>query len=410
MPPRKDTDQPNPPWRFQGFVFPTTTPIPDQVFDELLPRLTGNELKVLLYICRRTFGFKRESDNISLNQMLDGIVKKDGTRLDGGVGLSKPTLLRALKSLREQEIILVEHRSSAARGNQPTNYRLNIRTNYPPQAATKPEEEEEESDPTLGKKMNLGGSQNFTKPLVKKRYPQQTVLQQTDRQQHSPKPVGNNNTSASRGERGAGASGPVVVALTKRGMTKTVAKRLAGRYSDERITQKIDFLDFLIETSPDKVKSPTGFLRRAIEDDWAAPDGYVSPEQREAERQQREEEEREQAEWSRSLNEAREQSLREQQAKEQALLDKAWKRYGTKPEYAQTWQEILARLKPSITPAAFAMFEQAHLLGIKNEQAILGARNKAVQEMLEHRLANRLLKEFESLGMKLNGVQAVLLE
>jgi hypothetical protein len=60
--------------KFQGFRSPTTTPIPDEVFDELMADLTGAELKVLLYICRRTFGFKKESDTISLHQIAEGIV------------------------------------------------------------------------------------------------------------------------------------------------------------------------------------------------------------------------------------------------------------------------------------------------------------------------------------------------
>jgi hypothetical protein len=49
-------------------------------------------VKVLLYIIRRTFGFKKDQDNISLSQMLNGIVKKNGERLDSGTGLIKPSL------------------------------------------------------------------------------------------------------------------------------------------------------------------------------------------------------------------------------------------------------------------------------------------------------------------------------
>jgi hypothetical protein len=33
---------------FRGFDLPTTTPVPDQVFDVLMEDLTGAELKVLL--------------------------------------------------------------------------------------------------------------------------------------------------------------------------------------------------------------------------------------------------------------------------------------------------------------------------------------------------------------------------
>ena len=141
--------------KFRGFHSPTTTPVPDQIFDELMAEISGAELKVLLYICRRTFGFKKDDDNISISQMLKGITKKDGKQLDHGAGLSKPTLLRAIKSLKQRQVIIAEHRSSTERGDQATNYRLNF------------------ADPR-GKKMIQGESQSFTRPVVKKRYPQQT--------------------------------------------------------------------------------------------------------------------------------------------------------------------------------------------------------------------------------------------
>ena len=43
---------------YPGFLHPTTTPVPDDVIDELMPRLSEAGLKVLLYIVRRTFGFR----------------------------------------------------------------------------------------------------------------------------------------------------------------------------------------------------------------------------------------------------------------------------------------------------------------------------------------------------------------
>ncbi len=87
---------------FRGFNSPNNTQVPDELFDEIMVHLSGAELKVLLYVIRRTYGFKRESDNISLSQMLTGIVKRDGNRLDHGTGLSKPTLLSAIRSLAEK--------------------------------------------------------------------------------------------------------------------------------------------------------------------------------------------------------------------------------------------------------------------------------------------------------------------
>src|SRR5690606_19037402 len=103
---------------------PTTTPIPDQVFDELLHLLSGNELKVLLYICRRTFGFKKESDTIALSQMVNGITTRDGRILDRGTGLSKATVARCLNTLEEKNIIRRIRQFSEERGDEPTTYAL----------------------------------------------------------------------------------------------------------------------------------------------------------------------------------------------------------------------------------------------------------------------------------------------
>src|SRR3712207_6398095 len=90
-------------WTFHGVTSPNTTQVPDQYLDELLPLLSGAELKVLLYIPRRTFGFKKSSDNISLSQMLNGIRTQDGRILDYGVGLTKKTLLQMIKSLVDKQ-------------------------------------------------------------------------------------------------------------------------------------------------------------------------------------------------------------------------------------------------------------------------------------------------------------------
>ena len=72
------------PYRFRGFDSPNYTPTPDALFDELAPNLTESELRVLLYIVRRTFGFKRDADAISLTQLVSGITTKDGRVLDRG--------------------------------------------------------------------------------------------------------------------------------------------------------------------------------------------------------------------------------------------------------------------------------------------------------------------------------------
>ncbi len=77
---------------FKGYAGPNYTPVPDELFDEQLPDLSGAELKVLLYIMRRTFGFKRDSDNISISQMLNGLRSRNNYQMDRGVGLEQEDL------------------------------------------------------------------------------------------------------------------------------------------------------------------------------------------------------------------------------------------------------------------------------------------------------------------------------
>jgi hypothetical protein len=151
---------------FEGYQRQNYTMVPDQLFDDHLAVLSGAELKVLLYIVRRTLGFRKVSDNISLGQLLDGITTVDGDRLDSGTGLSRSTLVVALRGLvEEKKLICAEHRSSVRHGNESTTYRLNLA-----------------SDPST--KIELGGSENRTS-LVRKSNPQETVRQETVRQETS---------------------------------------------------------------------------------------------------------------------------------------------------------------------------------------------------------------------------------
>jgi len=263
-------------WTFQGVNSPNTTQVPDQYLDELLPVLTGAELKVLLYITRRTFGFKKESDNISLSQMLNGIHTKDGRVLDRGVGLTKKTLLRAIKGLVDKNIILTERRQSAEKGNEPTAYRLNIIT------------------PPLGEKVHQGvGGKNTPSPRGKNYTTQQTVKQQTVKQQH---PLTPSQSPSTDGPISPITSEDVVVfasLLKDRGVHPKRAATLARNYPAARIQDKVDLFDYLTRLkSPLIAKNPAGWLCKAIEEDYYPPKHYLENKHRELQRQQQEEEQR----------------------------------------------------------------------------------------------------------------------
>ncbi len=112
--------------RFKGFISPRYTQVPDELFDGLMAYLSGAELKVLLYIIRRTFGFKKDSDNISLRQICKGIKTREGEVLDKGTGLSLSTVQMALKGLLEKNCVITARNRSKEKGDEPTTYSLNM--------------------------------------------------------------------------------------------------------------------------------------------------------------------------------------------------------------------------------------------------------------------------------------------
>lgn len=161
---------------FEGFSSPNTTPVPDVVFDRLLGRLKEAELKALLYIIRRTFGFKRGSDSISFNQFLRGITTRDGRVLDEGCGVKdRTTLSNALKSL-EKKGIVVSTKGMDERGeNQTTVYALRFKPGDP---MSENEVPTEIPPRVVGNSYHPG--RDYPPPVVGNSYPQETGRQQTE--------------------------------------------------------------------------------------------------------------------------------------------------------------------------------------------------------------------------------------
>ncbi len=148
------------PFNFDGFKSPQYTMVPDEIFDRLLPYLSPSELKVLLYLVRRTFGFKKDSDTISLSQICNGIKTRTGKVIDNGTGLSRPAVIKGLKVLENNNIIIA-HRSKNYKGEKQTNtYSLNIIHK-------------------VVKNFNYRSKTNLTR-VGKKVNLQETVLQETD--------------------------------------------------------------------------------------------------------------------------------------------------------------------------------------------------------------------------------------
>ncbi len=165
---------------FDGFEPANTVPVPDVLFDELLSVLSGAEIKVMLYIIRRTLGFKKSTDAISLTQFEKGIVTKDNHVLDKGCGLSRETICKALDSLEKRGCIKSQ-KSSNSKNEKAINV-YSIRFKGDQTVVGK-------SDyPLVGKsdyvvKQSDQGSQKSPTRVVGKSDIQETVLQDTDLQE-----------------------------------------------------------------------------------------------------------------------------------------------------------------------------------------------------------------------------------
>ena len=83
------------------------TPMPNRYLDVLMGNLPAPAFIVLAYIARRTYGFQKKRDRISLTQFESGIEKKDGEQLDNGTGLSRKTIVKAIQILQEKGVIIV---------------------------------------------------------------------------------------------------------------------------------------------------------------------------------------------------------------------------------------------------------------------------------------------------------------
>lgn len=108
-------------------LIPNSTQVPDVILDHWMAELSGAEFKVLLYIARRTYGFGKDKDAISLSQIAGGLKRRDGTVLDRGTGGSRSSVARSLKALEERGLIVrTTNLSEDGREFEENTYRINL--------------------------------------------------------------------------------------------------------------------------------------------------------------------------------------------------------------------------------------------------------------------------------------------
>lgn len=164
-------------FQFNGFSAPNGTFVPDEVFDILAPELSEAELRVLLYIIRRTFGFKKNSDNISLKQMTEGITTREGRVLDRGTGLSKAGNAKGIRGLVDKGVVVSTRNRSVQKGDQATTYTLRFKEAAQVGGIGGARSTSEDQTPVSTKE--TGGCPPSRQGRVHQVDTQETVLQQT---------------------------------------------------------------------------------------------------------------------------------------------------------------------------------------------------------------------------------------
>jgi hypothetical protein len=167
-------------FQFDGFEPANTTPVPDVLFDILLSKLSGAEIKVLLYIIRRTWGFKKQTDAISLSQLQNGIKTREGKILDSGCGIKRrETICEALASLERKKCIFSQKGKTSYNDNDTTIYGIYFKQGV----VSKPDYPQERGSFKTGLQVVSKpdqGSPITGLGVVSKPDPQETVIQETE--------------------------------------------------------------------------------------------------------------------------------------------------------------------------------------------------------------------------------------
>jgi hypothetical protein len=170
----------------------------------------------------------------------------------------------------------------------------------------------------------------------------------------------------------------VLSTLAEWGISERAAQRIANRYSEERITEKIEFLEFLQATNQSAVKRPSGWLRKAIEENYAAPDGFRSRAEREAEQQAKEEERARLRERAFSL---------EERGPRQSWSDQVVESLGVDRSLQALTEDLKHVLELEMTKATFDTHVARVLVtGMIGSQVTIAVPNRMTLEWLDGRL------------------------
>ncbi len=354
------------------------TPIPNQVFDALLPHLKEVELKALLYITHHTTGLKKRHADISRAQMIRGTVASDGRIMDRGAGITERSLDIALRGLIEKHVIFREQQFARDGGALPTRYGLNVLPEASPPPADSDLLAPVDVDQVSLADTNPGGGANPGPPVPVSSEPHE----RHDLKIHERRVQQQTKDDLTR-------KSEVVVALTNLGISPNTARNLASQHTEELIREQIDMLPYR------RANDPAAVLVKAIREEWAAPASYQSPEQREAEVKEAERTRAELDAWRevQMLSKEREDSTRVP-ARRQSVEFRPFQ--GVPLDSRRAWATALMSLKNQGEAEAYLSGTQ--LLARNGDELVVGTRTLYAAEWLQRRVAHKAAQVLSVIG------------
>jgi hypothetical protein len=365
------------------------------------------ELKVIEYVLKHTWGYREYglTKRITTDEFMHGRRRKDGTRMDRGTGLSKPSVVAGLKSaVAHGYLEEIVDNTDLARIKK--YYSLKMQPGVNPDDESIPEEN---PPPAPSEAPEIPGVKNLNSDVKNLNIRGKESLHRSEKDtldRHQQTDTKNNNNTGGKTD----AKDHVVVALLfKHGVAENVAYRLTQHYNQDRIEEKIAFLEFLLDERPEEVKKPAAWLRKAIEDNYSAPDGFVSK----ADRERRRQEEVQEKESRYELMQEAQQVQRAKRAAEAAeranYLQRIRDEYGTNNEDITFWEEAQWEIKFT-TPAHIAeLVADMEILKVKEDSVVISVERHDVWRQLQHPRTKKALQQaFARVAGQLLEVEVVL--
>jgi replication initiator protein A/DnaA-like protein len=177
----------------------------------------------------------------------------------------------------------------------------------------------------------------------------------------------------------------VVVALQNFGILKKTAKRLAKNHPEQNVLEKLELVQWLIDTkSPLVSKNPQGFLVKALDEGYLPqpPKGYKTATQRKEEAEKKQQELEQQRQATEQFQKAREEAR-------QRLIEKHPPQpiEGTEHTTQSAWGKVLGTLQEQVSPAQFnSLLKDTLLLQVTDTAARIGVPSTFTGVLLEWKL------------------------